>query len=387
MNVNAVEGAAEDSYRFNPWRAPGCAGHRRTAALTASSSAWTDIGPLRSHAPVVDPCGMAGGKGAHQVTRAPSAARTASLAPLKVGLTLQGTRQAIGGDSAFATTPLATMGDKVGPFFPFFPSSLLPFSAAQLVSTAPALPPPPPSERRRAGLGGAQALGEQDPLEGRRLRGGGLGHPLQPRRWLPGRPPPRPSLEDRPRSSPPRAPSPLRAWTSVAPVDGAGLTRGRGGQYRLCPAGRPLTEECMQQTPLEFDQTARPRARTLMDKGPCIAALFSPAATLHAALRRATHSPARRRAPEGWPASSAQHAASHGAAKYGTHLARRQVGTALVWNNGSRYRSAARPAGYTATAGVMRQGGRLPREAPRARQLLNKDLHPRAPVLFLCLRA
>ena len=37
MNLHAVEGAEDDSYRFNPWRAPGSA-------------------------PVVDPCGQAGGK-------------------------------------------------------------------------------------------------------------------------------------------------------------------------------------------------------------------------------------------------------------------------------------------------------------------------------------
>jgi len=37
MNIRAVEGAEDDSYRFNPWRAPGTA-------------------------PVVDPCGQAGGK-------------------------------------------------------------------------------------------------------------------------------------------------------------------------------------------------------------------------------------------------------------------------------------------------------------------------------------
>jgi hypothetical protein len=37
MNLHAVEGAVNDSYRFNPWRAPGTA-------------------------PVVDPCGQAGGK-------------------------------------------------------------------------------------------------------------------------------------------------------------------------------------------------------------------------------------------------------------------------------------------------------------------------------------
>ena len=37
LNMHAVDGAVNDSYRFNPWRAPG-------------------------HAPVVDPCGQAGGK-------------------------------------------------------------------------------------------------------------------------------------------------------------------------------------------------------------------------------------------------------------------------------------------------------------------------------------
>ena len=37
MNVHAEEGSAADSYRYNPWRAPGSA-------------------------PVVDPCGQAGGK-------------------------------------------------------------------------------------------------------------------------------------------------------------------------------------------------------------------------------------------------------------------------------------------------------------------------------------
>ena len=59
MNVEAIEGAEEDSYRFNPWRAPG-------------------------YAPVVDACGMAGGKLPHQ---------------------------AIGGASNFKTTSLASMGD------------------------------------------------------------------------------------------------------------------------------------------------------------------------------------------------------------------------------------------------------------------------------------
>ena len=37
LNLHAKDGAADDSYRFNPWRAPGAA-------------------------PVVDPCGQAGGR-------------------------------------------------------------------------------------------------------------------------------------------------------------------------------------------------------------------------------------------------------------------------------------------------------------------------------------
>merc|ERR1719191_2067803 len=37
LNMDAVEGSVEDSYRYNPWRAPG-------------------------FAPVVDPCGQAGGE-------------------------------------------------------------------------------------------------------------------------------------------------------------------------------------------------------------------------------------------------------------------------------------------------------------------------------------
>lgn len=59
LNIGATEGAEDDSYRFNPWRAPG-------------------------YAPVVDPCGQAGGeyKGQH-----------------------------IGGDSVFTDTNLSKMGD------------------------------------------------------------------------------------------------------------------------------------------------------------------------------------------------------------------------------------------------------------------------------------
>ena len=59
LNIGAEEGSEEDSYRYNPWRAPG-------------------------YAPVVDPCGQAGGE-------------------------YKG--QGIGGDSVFTTTPLSTMGD------------------------------------------------------------------------------------------------------------------------------------------------------------------------------------------------------------------------------------------------------------------------------------
>lgn len=59
MNIDAVEGAQNDSYRFNPWRAPG-------------------------HAPVVDACGQAGGK--YKETP-------------------------VGGDSVYSPTVHAQMGD------------------------------------------------------------------------------------------------------------------------------------------------------------------------------------------------------------------------------------------------------------------------------------
>jgi len=59
MNVHAIEGAVNDSYRYNPWRKPGSA-------------------------PVVDPCGQAGGK--------------FKATPM-------------GGDSVFYTTNFSTMGD------------------------------------------------------------------------------------------------------------------------------------------------------------------------------------------------------------------------------------------------------------------------------------
>lgn len=59
MNIHAIEGAVNDSYRYNPWRAPGTA-------------------------PIVDPCGQAGGK----YPQTP-----------------------MGGDSVFFTTNLSKMGD------------------------------------------------------------------------------------------------------------------------------------------------------------------------------------------------------------------------------------------------------------------------------------
>eukprot|EP00947_MAST-08B_sp_MAST-8B-sp1_P004909 g4909.t1 len=74
MNVEAVEGSEEDSYRFNPWRAPGSA-------------------------PVVDACGQAGGK----YKQTP-----------------------VGGDSIFETTKFATMGD--------LGSKVLPVDATQPVA-------------------------------------------------------------------------------------------------------------------------------------------------------------------------------------------------------------------------------------------------------------
>ena len=59
MNTHAIDGAVNDSYKYNPWRAPGTA-------------------------PVVDACGQAGGK----FKQTP-----------------------MGGDSEFTTTPFAKMGD------------------------------------------------------------------------------------------------------------------------------------------------------------------------------------------------------------------------------------------------------------------------------------
>jgi hypothetical protein len=87
----------------------------------------------------------------------------------------KGPKQGIGGDSAFTTTPLATMGDK----------------------GSKQLQPTPPMNRTH---------------------------------W--------------------------KAGTSVEVAWGIRYNHGGGYQYRLCPAGQPLTEDCMQKMPLDFDRTA-----------------------------------------------------------------------------------------------------------------------------------
>ena len=71
MNVHAVEGSVTDSYRFNPWRAPG-------------------------YAPVVDACGQAGGKYTDTV---------------------------MGGDSSFTNTTYASHGDLGSVVLPKGPSA------------------------------------------------------------------------------------------------------------------------------------------------------------------------------------------------------------------------------------------------------------------------
>jgi len=120
MNVHAVEGSVEDSYRFNPWRAPG-------------------------HAPVVDACGQAGG-------RFPNVY--------------------VGGDSDYTNTSLSRMGD--------LGSKVLPKGAPQATWVA-----------------------------------GGTAEVM---------------------------------W-------GMRFNHGGGYQYRICPADRPLTEACFQETPLDFDRS------------------------------------------------------------------------------------------------------------------------------------
>ena len=46
-----------------------------------------------------------------------------------------------------------------------------------------------------------------------------------------------------------------KAGTSVEVAWGIRYNHGGGYQYRLCPANQPLTEDCMQKMPLEFDRT------------------------------------------------------------------------------------------------------------------------------------
>merc|ERR1712125_282457 len=72
MNIHAEEGSVEDSYRFNPWRAPGSA-------------------------PVIDPCGQAAGR----YTQCP-----------------------VGGDSVFTNTSMAKMGDLGSKVLPPSPSKV-----------------------------------------------------------------------------------------------------------------------------------------------------------------------------------------------------------------------------------------------------------------------
>jgi hypothetical protein len=45
-----------------------------------------------------------------------------------------------------------------------------------------------------------------------------------------------------------------KAGTSVEVAWGIRYNHGGGYQYRLCPAGQPLTEDCMQKMPLAFDR-------------------------------------------------------------------------------------------------------------------------------------
>ena len=74
LNIDAVEGSDEDSYRFNPWRAPG-------------------------RAPVVDACGVAGGEHGYQ---------------------------GLGGESVFFNTSIAAKGDRGSVVLPPTPAALRP---------------------------------------------------------------------------------------------------------------------------------------------------------------------------------------------------------------------------------------------------------------------
>eukprot|EP00051_Salpingoeca_urceolata_P023828 m.410430 g.410430 ORF g.410430 m.410430 type:complete len:387 (+) comp20158_c7_seq8:1833-2993(+) len=73
MNIGAVEGSVNDSYRFNPWRAPG-------------------------HAPVADACGLAGGRHPQDLP---------------------------GGDAVYFTTQFATLGDAGSVVLPPSPTSTI----------------------------------------------------------------------------------------------------------------------------------------------------------------------------------------------------------------------------------------------------------------------
>ena len=119
--MDAVDGADDDSYRYNPWRAPG-------------------------RAPVVDPCGQAGGEYGYQK---------------------------LGGESIFHNTSMSVKG-----------------------MLGSVLPPIPYADRRV---------------------------------WS--------------------------AGTYVEVAWGVRYNHGGGYSYRLCSALEPLTEECFQRTPLEFDRT------------------------------------------------------------------------------------------------------------------------------------
>ena len=166
LNIGAEEGSEEDSYRYNPWRAPG-------------------------YAPVVDPCGQAGGE-------------------------YKG--QGIGGDSVFTTTPLSTMGDM---------GSKLPASKLRPRWVAGGCSRHGPWLLRDSD--GRLFDANRQPGRGR------LGPALQPRRRLLLRETPTQFLY--PRSLADRS---MRLCPRL---------------QRLCKADKELTEECFQQTPLAFDKT------------------------------------------------------------------------------------------------------------------------------------
>merc|ERR1711957_674375 len=56
----------------------------------------------------------------------------------------------------------------------------------------------------------------------------------------------------------PPSSGPLPIWTAGSEVQvawGMKFNHGGGYQYRLCPADEPLTEECFQRHPLDFDRS------------------------------------------------------------------------------------------------------------------------------------